>query len=183
MHEPVTINCHFSPLNHRTQSTRTEDRHRTAERMCEKVIYKPQPSARGKITVCKASKHNFLIQWGKWSDIIRTCPSAYTNPRKKPATSTNSISSELQLIQLLQHGEFVDLYQINTNAIAQSYSDSLRAGRSGDRIPVGARFSTPVQTGSGPIQPPIRVPDYSRGLSGRGVALTTHNHLAPRLKK
>jgi len=29
------------------------------------------------------------------------------------------------------------------------YSDSLRTGRSGDRIPVEARFSTPVQTGHG----------------------------------
>jgi hypothetical protein len=29
------------------------------------------------------------------------------------------------------------------------YSDSLQAGRSGDRIPVGARFSAPVQTGIG----------------------------------
>ena len=29
------------------------------------------------------------------------------------------------------------------------YSDSLRVGPSGDRIPVGARFSTPFQTGHG----------------------------------
>jgi len=31
-------------------------------------------------------------------------------------------------------------------------SDSLRAGRAGDRIPVGMRFSTPVQTGRGAHQ-------------------------------
>jgi hypothetical protein len=35
-----------------------------------------------------------------------------------------------------------------------------------------------------PIQPPIQwVPDLSWGQSGWGLALTTHPHLAPRLKK
>jgi hypothetical protein len=38
------------------------------------------------------------------------------------------------------------------------YSDSLRAGLSGDRIPVGAKFSAPVQTGRGP-----RPPSYTVG--------------------
>jgi len=33
--------------------------------------------------------------------------------------------------------------------MACRYGDSLRAGRSGDRIPVGARFSAPVQIGRG----------------------------------
>ena len=35
-------------------------------------------------------------------------------------------------------------------------SDWLRAGRSGDGIQVGARFSAPVQTGRGAIQPPVQ---------------------------
>ena len=46
--------------------------------------------------------------------------------------------------------------QIKNRSIFQSesgqrsrYSDSLRAGRSGDRIPVEARLSAPVQTGPG----------------------------------
>ena len=42
-------------------------------------------------------------------------------------------------------------------------SDSLRAARSGDRIPVEARFSARVQTDPGAPQPPIQwVPGDSR---------------------
>jgi hypothetical protein len=43
----------------------------------------------------------------------------------------------------LPHGEFKWAGQIS------QYSDSSRAGRSGDRIPVKARFYAPVQTGPG----------------------------------
>ena len=48
------------------------------------------------------------------------------------------------------------------------YNDSLRVGRSGDRIPLRARFSAPVQTGPG-AHPPSHL--YSRcGVIPRGKA-------------
>jgi len=40
-------------------------------------------------------------------------------------------------------------YFSTRTGIRQSVSDSLRSGWSGDRIPVGARLPTPVQTGPG----------------------------------
>jgi hypothetical protein len=56
------------------------------------------------------------------------------------------------------------------------YSDWLRAGRSGDRISVGTRFSTPVQAGPGPTQPPVQwIPSISQGLSVLDVAFTTYS--------
>jgi hypothetical protein len=64
-------------------------------------------------------------------------------------------------------------------------SNSLRAGRSRNRIPVGARFSSSVQTGPGahPGSYTMHTGSLSRGLSGRSVAFTTHPQLAPKLKK
>jgi hypothetical protein len=52
------------------------------------------------------------------------------------------------------------------------YSDSLRAGRSGDRIPVEARLSTPVQNGPGshPASHTIGTGSFIRvKWPGRGV--------------
>ena len=61
------------------------------------------------------------------------------------------------------------------------YSDWLRAGRSGDRIPVRARFSLPVQTGPGahPASYTMGTGSFPRVKSGRGVTLTPHPLLVP----
>ena len=65
------------------------------------------------------------------------------------------------------------------------YSDLLRTGRRGDRIPVRAKFSAPVQT-----VPREHTTFWTMGLgtlprtqSGWGMALATHRHIESRLKK
>jgi len=57
------------------------------------------------------------------------------------------------------------------------YRDWLQRGRSGDRIPVGARFSAPVQTGPGAHPASCKLGTVSNlGVkSGRGVTLTPHH--------
>jgi len=63
-------------------------------------------------------------------------------------------------------------------------SDLLRDGQSGDRISVGARFSANVQTGPGAHAASYTMGTGSfPGVKRPGVALTTHPHLAPRLRK
>ena len=61
------------------------------------------------------------------------------------------------------------------------YSDSPRARRSGDRIPVWD-FQHPSTMAQGPALPSGKyVTSLSRGYKDRGVALTMYPHLAPRL--
>ena len=52
----------------------------------------------------------------------------------------------------------------------------LRAGRSGDQIPVGARFPAHVQTGPGshPASCTMGTGSFPGVKSGRGVTLTPH---------
>jgi len=61
----------------------------------------------------------------------------------------------------------------------------LRAGRSGDRIPVAARFSAPIQTGPGahPASCTIGTRSFPGVKSGRGVTLTSHPLLVPLVMK
>jgi hypothetical protein len=65
------------------------------------------------------------------------------------------------------------------------YSDWLRAGRSGDRIPVEARFSAPVQAGPGahPASCTMGTVSFPGVESGRGVTLTPHPLLVLRSTK
>jgi hypothetical protein len=64
------------------------------------------------------------------------------------------------------------------------YSDSLRAGKSGDRIPAGARFSSPVQTGPGTHPTCCTMGTGSfPGVKGPGRGVDHPYHLVPGLKK
>jgi len=66
--------------------------------------------------------------------------------------------------------------------VVRWYSDSLRNGRTEDRVPVEARFSAPVQT-SPDVHPAPYSMGLSRGQSGRGVALITQPTSSAKFKE
>jgi hypothetical protein len=68
--------------------------------------------------------------------------------------------------------------------ITQLVSDSVRAGRSGDRIPVRARYSATVQTGP-ETHPATYTMDTGSflGLKRPGRGVDHPPHLTPRLRK
>ena len=72
----------------------------------------------------------------------------------------------------------------NLRSTVGQNSDSLRAVRSGERIPVVGELSWPFQTGPGAHPFYIKMGTGSPGgKGGRDMALTIHTHPAPRLKK
>jgi hypothetical protein len=77
------------------------------------------------------------------------------------------------------YGRYLRQYGLGSSV---GIATELRAGRSGDRIPVGERFSEPVQTDPGAHSASCKMGTGSfPGVKyGRGVLLTTHPLLVPR---
>jgi hypothetical protein len=77
------------------------------------------------------------------------------------------------------------ILQIRRPSSAVGIATALRAGRSGDLIPVGARFSASVQTdpGAHPASCTMGTGSFAGVKSGRGVTLTPHLLLVPWSRK
>jgi hypothetical protein len=76
---------------------------------------------------------------------------------------------------------FLSYFRVVWAGKRSRYSDCLRAVRSGDRIPVGARFSAPVQTGpeAHPASCTMGTGSSPGVRCGRGLTLTRHPLLVP----
>jgi len=76
-------------------------------------------------------------------------------------------------------------YSHRSGPVRVVYNDWLRAGGSGNRIPVGTRYSTSVQTSPGayPASCTMGTGSFPGVKSGRGVTLTPHPLLVPWSRK
>jgi len=98
-----------------------------------------------------------------------------------PSSAVGHETVELYLYSL--YGPY-GLYRVSV-LVQGCILPRLRSGRSGDRIPVGARFFAPVQIGPGthPASCTTGTGSFPGVKSGRGVTLTRHPLLVPLVMK
>ena len=115
------------------------------------------------------SQHSFRKGICTSTSLVNFLEDMYKTPDNKAAGFFLDLTKPCDMVGPGQHSQ---------------YSDLLQAGQSRDRILVGARFSTPVQTGPGAYPASYTIGTGSLlGVKRPRVVLTTHPHLEPRLKK
>ena len=102
-----------------------------------------------------------------------------TRPKTEPGishTESNMLATELQhsICNTYYFENFFVPIVCKWPGYRSRYSDWLRSGRSGDRIPVGTKFFAPVQTGPGAHPPSCTMgtASFPGFKSGRGMTLT-----------
>ena len=92
--------------------------------------------------------------------------------RQSTQNNTNTLNTDIHAIPM----EFEPLIPSVSGPGSVVGSDWLRAWRAGDRIPVWARFSAPVQTGpeAHPTSCTMGTRSFPGVKSGRGLTLTSH---------
>jgi hypothetical protein len=126
-----------------------------------------------------SSRFCILKVGGDYLSVGPSTPEVYENTvSKSPQINHRLISETVQCNYIICFN-----LQLWVRELSR-YSDWLRAGRSGDRIPVGARFSAPVQTrpGAHPASCTMGTGSSPGVESGRGMTLTPHPLLVPRSK-
>jgi hypothetical protein len=137
--------------------------------------------ARAKVSLkwcCHSRPRSFVVEVGQKFTEMSAAPTDHT--------ATQCILTRLELDPFLtssvnKHTRRAKRWPF---LITLACSDSLRAGRSRDRIPMTARFSVPVLTRSGanPASYTTDTESLYYGLTGQRVALTNYSNLELRLK-